>query len=534
MKKYTLLAALIACAGVFLLTIPAFGQITMPVAGAAPQKIMPTGHFSSLSATERTPEQMDAFAATYAPPAAKAVPYNRPTIDMASYLALKQAAAKEATLGRANATASAAAPAAPPIISAKFAGPTECDTGSGCWFPPDSNGTIGKSQFVSVDNDIFAVYSKSGLLLKEVSLNAFFGYSAQPMFDPRVEYDETWGRFIVTAPAFPQSATSQILGIAISKTSSATGGWWIYRVDVGGFGGANGFYDFPMLGLGQDAVIFTANVFTATGFNGSSLFSVAKARLYNGLGWGVPVFQGLVATMQPSHQLTADQNAFPWLVAAPSNNNTLFLINVEFPASPGQTFLNGYYTVPVGAYTVPAGAVQLSCGGGANGLDTGDNRFVNAGYQDGDRLYQAHSVFALATGRYYIIQGLNSFAPSILQESAFFTNGNSSDFNVSIAADSSNRMVLNWSSSSPTSFFPQMRVAGRLDGDPAISGVAGSVLFQSPTCLSGNFDSNFGEQRWGDYSKVSVDPSTAKTFWLINETVPNTSFWGTEIGKVHF
>jgi hypothetical protein len=519
--------ALIACSA--LLASISFAQ-------DASKKIMPTGHFNGLTAAERTPEQMDAFAATFAAPAAaKSIPFNRPTIDMATYKALKQQAAANAMASVINrASSSAPLPPNSPIIGSKFAGPKECDTGSGCWFPPDSNGSIGKSQFVSVDNDIYAVYSKTGGLLKEVSLNAFFGYSAQPMFDPRVEYDETWGRWIVTADAFPESSTKQILGIAISKTTSATGGFFIYLINVNVFGGAGSFYDFPMLGLGQDAVIFTANVFGPSSFLGSSLFSVAKARLYNGLGWSVPIFTGLVATMQPSHQLTADQSAFPWLAAAPPNNNTLFLINVEFPASPSQTFLNGYYTVPVGSYSVPAGAVQLSCGGGANALDTGDNRFVNAGYQDGDRLYQANSVFSLATGQYYIIQGLSSFSPSLAQIGAFFGNGNSSDFNVSIAADSSNRMVLNWTSSSPTAYFAQERFAGRLDTDPAISGAAGTVLLQSPTCLTGNFDSNFGEQRWGDYSKASVDPSTAKTFWIINETIPNSSSWGTEVGKIHF
>ncbi len=95
-------------------------------------------------------------------------------------------------------------------------------------------------------------------------------------------------------------------------------------------------------------------------------------------------------------------------------------------------------------------------------------------------------------------------------------------------------MVLNWSSVSPTLYNAQVRFTGKLSTDPVISGAKGTVLFTSPTCLTGNFDSNFGEQRWGDYSQVSVDPSTAKTFWIINETIPSTGDWGTRVGKVHF
>jgi hypothetical protein len=522
MKKLVFVAALIACAAML---------ATAASAQSGPQKIAPSSHLNA-TGVERTPEQMDAFEATYAPPQAQATHFH-PTVNETEYRQMKQAARAAATQSRPTG-AQAPTPNAPPVFGSQFAGPNECDTGSGCWFPPDSNGMIGKSQFVSTDNDIFAVYSKAGGLLKEVSLNAFFGYGATAMFDPRVQYDETWQRFIVTADAFPQSSTSQILGIAVSQTNSATGKWWIYLVDVGGFGGAGGFYDFPMLGESQDAVIFTANVFTSTGFQGSSEFSVAKARLYNGQGWGVPVFRGLIATMQPSHQLTADQNGYSWMVAAPSNNNTLYLVAISYPASPQDTSLLGYYTVPVTAYTVPAGAVQPGCGGGTNALDTSDNRFVNAGTQNGDLLYQAHSVYSLATGRYYIIKGLSSFVPALQESGDFFSVNDSADFNVSVAADSSNRMVLNWSSVSPSSYNARVRYTGKLATDGVISGGVGSTLYTSPTCLTGNFDSNFGEQRWGDYSQVSVDPSTAKTFWIINEDINLNNTWGTRVGKVHF
>jgi hypothetical protein len=522
MKKLVFVAAFIACAAML---------ATAASAQSGPQKIAPSSHLNA-TGVERTPEQMDAFEATYAPPQAKATHFH-PTVNETEYRQMKEAARAAAAQSRPTG-AQAPTPNAPPVFGSQFAGPNECDTGSGCWIPPDSNGTIGKSQFVSTDNDIFAVYSKAGLLLKEVSLNAFFGYGAQPMFDPRVQYDETWQRFIVTADAFPQSSTSQILGIAISKTNSATGSWWIYLVDIGFLGGTNGFYDFPMLGEAQDAVIFTANVFTGTGFQGSSEFSVAKARLYNGLGWGVPVFTGLVATMQPSHELTGDQNGYSWMAAAPSNNNTIYMVAIAYPASPPDTTLLGYYTVPVTAYTVPAGATQPGCGGGTNALDTSDNRFVNAGTQNGDLFYQAHSVaFGAAAGRYYIIKGLNSFAPALKESNTFFNTGDSADFNVSIAADSSNRMFLNWTSVSPSSYNAQVRFNGKVATDPAIGG-GGSLLFQSPVCLSGNFDPNFGEQRWGDYSQVSVDPSTVKTFWIINEVINNASNWGTRVGKVHF
>src|SRR5260370_35182209 len=99
------------------------------------------------------------------------------------------------------------------------------------------------------------------------------------MFDPRVQYDEAYQSWVITADAFPESSTVQILGIAVSKTSSATGGFWVYKVNVGVIGGAGAFYDFPMLGISQDAVQFPANVFIPNkGLYGPSLFPLGKAQ----------------------------------------------------------------------------------------------------------------------------------------------------------------------------------------------------------------------------------------------------------------
>jgi hypothetical protein len=175
------------------------------------------------------------------------------------------------------------------------------------------------------------------------------------------------------------------------------------------------------------------------------------------------------------------------------------------------------------------------CTGAANNLDTSDTRFVNTGTQNGDLYYQTHTVnlSGFAGPKYYIIKGLLSFAPVVQETSFFFASANSQDFNASIAADGGNRMVLNWTSlDATTGVNPQVRFTGKLSSDPAVGG-PGSVLFTSPACLSGNFDSNFGEQRWGDYSQATPGPTSGQ-FWIENETVPNTNSWGTEIGMIHF
>src|SRR6266403_191861 len=241
MKRFAFVAAL---------TVSCVTLLSLSSAQDVSKTILPTMRLQVNPAVERTPEQMDAFEATAASPGNREVPF-RPTMDAAQYALLKRAAE---LAPRAASKPGASAPASPlAAVSTKFAGASECDGGSGCWIPPDVAGSIGKSQFVSVSNDVFEVRSRSGLLLKTASLNGLFGYAAQPMFDPRVQYDEEYQRWIITAAAFPESTSTQIFGVAVSKTSSATGGFWIYRFNVTGIGGTGSFYDYPMLGVSQDA-----------------------------------------------------------------------------------------------------------------------------------------------------------------------------------------------------------------------------------------------------------------------------------------
>src|SRR5262249_56857292 len=119
-------------------------------------------------------------------------------------------------LGSALAMPMAAATTSAPVIQAINMG--GLSQGGGIWIPPDTHGAVGASQFVEVVNQKLAVYSKATppKLLKNVSLQSFFGYTAPPpgLFGPRVIYDRTWKRWIVVANALHESAGVQKLLIA--------------------------------------------------------------------------------------------------------------------------------------------------------------------------------------------------------------------------------------------------------------------------------------------------------------------------------
>ncbi len=528
MKKFAFVTALTVCAVALISLAPAQDMT---------KKILPTARLQVPAAVERTPEQMDAFEATAVMPGKAEVPF-RPTMDAARYAQLKQMASLAPRASRPGVGATSPSPLV--SVPLAFSAATECDGTGGCWVPPDVAGAIGKTQFVSVSNNMFEVRSRTGLLLKSKSLNAFFGYTKQPMFDPRVQYDEAYQRWVITADAFPESSTVQIFGIAVSKTNSATGGFWVYKANVGVIGGAGAFYDFPMLGISQDAVQFTANVFLPNnGFQGSSLFSLGKARIYNGLSVSVPVFTGLVATLEPSHQVLGDDNPDVWLAAAPGNSSVIEMYYMGNASSPFHQVLHGPIAVTgVAAYGFPPAAAQpASCAPAGANLDTSDNRFQNAGTQNGDLYYQVHTTGdgGFPTPRYYIISGLSTHTPAVSVQNDIFATLTSDDFNPSIATDSFGHFAVNWSVTDPANgTLASVHVTDNNGGNPA--NATGINVFTSASCYNG-----VGTSRWGDYSQTSADPGTGAlssagsgVFWIDNETIPSANFWSTEVAEVVF
>ncbi|MDQ3024661.1 MAG: hypothetical protein M3R04_09830 [bacterium] len=480
-------------------------------------------------AVRRTPAHMDAAAQQEALAPAAAVPTLpfRPTVSAAEYARLKaNAGARAPGQTKLDAAASqgaapdAAAPLTPVTVGPNFAGASQNGL-----FPPDTHGAVGATQFVEVTNSQIHVYPKAGGAPTIRSLATFYGYTAQTLFDPRVAYDPIWKRWIVLSDARPESSTVQRNFLAISQTSNANGAYWIYNFDVE-FGTSN-FWDYPQLGFDQDAIIITANIFPASGAPAAAELSIAKARLYNGLGWSVPVFRGLIPTLAPP--IVLDQNPSSFLIAASPSGTVLRKYTLTNSSRINPT-LTGPVSITVPAYTVPPNAPQP---GTAQVLDTSDSRFVNASTQIGNLLWQVHTV---ALGGFAAPKAYRINTSTNTQINAFFfATGTSDDFNASIAANSSNGVFVTWSATD-TNTRPQVRAAA-CAAQGAVAGLCNFAtddvaLTTSPASLTGNFQASFGSQRWGDYSAVSIDPANSKRAYVVNERVPVAGSWGSQIGAI--
>ena len=203
------------------------------------------------------------------------------------------------------------------------------------------------------------------------SLSAFFGYTSQLLFDPRVIYDLDYNRWIISAIARPNPPWCKDSSAGFPNPRSS-GSYYIYQANVND--GPVGIWDFPQVGLDQNAVIFTANFFNSItrNFIDAGMFAVAKSLLYNGPGQPLTpsMFTGLAGTLTPP--LVLDRNPNTYLVAADTGDTKMTLYLDELRTDP-PTLSTGAI-IPVDPYTVPANAPQL---GTTATLDTSDGRFVD-------------------------------------------------------------------------------------------------------------------------------------------------------------
>lgn len=433
----------------------------------------------------------------------------------------------------------------PSLGFANFTGALEGDNGVGSIRPPDTHGAVSFSQFVESTNSSVEVFSTGSALLSSFSHDAFVG-STDPLGDARVLYDSTWNRWVILIDDFTtcfNGTGTPSYFLAVSTGSDATGPFFVSHPSFSGFPDGACF-DFPQLGMDQDAIIITGNMFGA--FNPPAVaFGIAKARVYNGLSFGGPVFSGLVGTLAPPILQGApvfDQNGADFLAAAPTGSGVtqLAVYTMVDPERPNSTSLSGPASITVPPYSVPPPANQPGCSSSnpADLLDTSDGRFQNACTQTvNGHLFcvQDTGDAGMPTPRFYEIDPSN---PNVVQAGDFFLNATSNDFNPSIQANQSGDAVVTWTSTDPGVGAQAMVEFGGRKGTDAPNSISvnGTPTATSASCLTGNFDSHFGLQRWGDYSAVSLDPSdpSSITYWIVNEWVqdPAGINWASQISQL--
>lgn len=119
---------------------------------------------------------------------------------------------------------------------------------------------------------------------------------------------------------------------------------------------------------------------------------------------------------------------------------------------------------------------------------------------------------------------------TVYQDDVFAPADTESRWMGSIAMDDDGNMALGYSVSSGT-VYPSIRYTGRLAADPLNDMPQGEG-----TIINGTGSQTHSAARWGDYSKMSVDPEDGCTFWYTQEYMQTTSSadWQTRVGSFKF
>jgi hypothetical protein len=431
---------------------------------------------------------------------------------------------------------------APPAPQVNFEG---LNAGSCCARPPDTHGAVGVNHFVEITNHRgVGVFRKSdGALVKNTTLNSFFGYTARTIFDPRIVYDRRWDRWVVFGVAFQESSTVQYVFLGVSRTPDPTGSYYLYKFDVPESTG--NFFDYPQLGMDQDALIVTANIFSGNSYVRTRAFGIPKAAAYNGRSFARPYFDlGTPGTVAPP--IVEDNNANAFLVAASAGNPSHLKLFRATGIGRSTASIVLQANVPVPAFSVPPDARQP---GTTDRLDTLNARFQNVSTQIGNQLLNVHTINAdnRATAKWYQIDTATNTVP-VGRSGFVFESANSDDFNPSVAgsavggtsANPIGRMFFTWTSttvaSGVTTRQATVKAGGRLATDTA--NVTGGTSFaRATTAYNPSSDT---VERWGDYSAVSIDPvgtsscPVGQRAWIVNERHVSATVWGSRFGRLGF
>jgi hypothetical protein len=409
-------------------------------------------------------------------------------------------------------------------------------------FPPDGDIATSTHFSVQVVNFGLTMYNLDTLsLVKQVNFATFFGDTTSFLFDPRIIFDPVWQRWVVLVDGCnPCNTNTALIGtsfykLAISQTSDPTGSYFIYQGSLPEVTGD--FADFPQLGMDLNSIIVTYNDFLANGGFDARTFAIAKAYLYNGLGYSVPVFGGSNCTIAPPYVLDNGGPSYT-LVACP-NDNGVFLGPISNSGLTNVSVQHWQAKVAVSAYTVPPCAPQP---GVTYCLDTLDNRFENRSAQIGNRIWNVHTITAgTATPRWYEFNTSNN---TLVNDNIWFATATSSDWHPSMIVNGvgatgtapTGETFGTWMSvDASNNRNLQLRAIG---GDGTIdSAGSGSGIAAGPASSQPLTNQTFNGNRSGDYSYISLYPSPvggcqANEFAFLEGEVSLGTNWGTGVAVV--
>ncbi len=407
--------------------------------------------------------------------------------------------------------------------------------------PPDTNGSVGETQYVQWINESYAVFDKTTgkLILGPVAGNSLWagmnnGCATNNDGDPIVVYDKAAERWVMTQ--FSVSTKPYLQCVAVSDSSDATGTFERYAFPMADFP------DYPKLGVWPDAYYMSFNMFNGNNFIGAQVCALDRNAMLNGLAASSVCFQ---LSSDAASLLPADlDGATPPPASAPGYFMNiagaalnLYALHTDF-AHPANATLTGPTMLPVSPYALACnGGVCIPQAGTRQQLDSlGDRLMYRLAYRnfgDHESLVANHSVnigskrSSKVGVRWYEVRNPGT-TPVVYQQGTFSPDSNFRWMG-SIAMDKAGDIALGYSVSSST-IHPKIAYTGHVPTDSL------GTMEPEATVINGGGSQTNGLNRWGDYSAMSIDPVDDCTFYYTNEYIPsNGSFnWRTRVVAFRF
>ncbi|MCB0705531.1 MAG: fibronectin type III domain-containing protein [Saprospiraceae bacterium] len=391
--------------------------------------------------------------------------------------------------------------------------------------PTDPSLAVGPNHVVVVYNTGFTIYDKSGnQLLGQTSPNPAI-FPSGGCCDLTVSYDNAADRWVMT---FLGSGAQ----IAVSDgPNPLTAGWYIYTISA--------IQDYQKLSVWSDGYYITEN----TG-GSNKVWALERSAMLAGnpgakiLGFNLP---GLVTSgfFSPQVLNVTDSNlpAAGGATVVYMQDNAwsgvsidhikLWTIDVDWVTTSNSSISTAQQinTTPFISVFDNGSFSNLSQPGGGSSIDALQATIMN---QAQFRKFATHNsaVFnfvvdtnagsgELAGIRWFEFRQSGDNQPwSLYQEGTYTAPDGRHAWHASLAMDAAGNIGMGYTSmsgpSTPTTVRVSSYFTGRLASDPL-----GVMTVAEGLIANGN--QNFSGFRYGDYSKIDVDPSNNSSFWFINE-----------------
>lgn len=343
-------------------------------------------------------------------------------------------------------------------------------------------------------------------------------------FDPRVMYDPVADRFILVSLHGNTPAQTKVI-ISFSKSQNPEDGWWTYSF-VGNFANPDTWFDYPQIGISQEDLYITGNLFDENDtYDQSVLMQLDKEVGYAGGMLDYNFWDQLsspsgsnVGSVKPvSHGFGEGYGPGIYLLSSRSGSGTaVFLLEISNDFNNAPELFSS--VVPCPFYVIGSDADQK---GSDRLLDVGDCRMQMAYFDGRDIHYVHHNQFGNTGYNGFRYGRLNTANLSlVVQDFGAAGYGYAYPAVAPFSQTAAEGEVLIAFTRSATNTFPEFRA---ITADSSAFSPWGSVSIksgESPIVVGGS-----NSQRWGDYSGICRRyESTQPSIWIFGTYGKNNSY----------